>query len=282
MEEVIKYNGEIKQLNQDDIKILVDAGIIPKDTPKAQVELFARNCFEKGLSPFSKQIHLIPRQSNTGTKYTHQTSIDGYRAIADRTGKYAGNDDYIFDDGKTEFEMINSGKKKPTTATATIYKVVGGVRCPFTATARWEEYYPGAKLGFMWDKMPFLMLGKCAESLALRKGFPENLGGVYTNEEMMQADIIIEPEPVKEVKTEKTINEQASEMFKPQNGGLDQGIYDKINLAKTNAELKKVWELIPEKDRPSYQDKFTLRKNIIAANKNKKEEVFDKTNPLNV
>jgi hypothetical protein len=116
-----------------------------------------------------------------------QTGIDGYRLIADRTGQYAGSDDYTFDFNQTQYEHMMGGKKEPTTATVTVHKIVQGHRVPFTATAAWNAYYPGDKMGFMWKKMPHLMLGKCAEALALRKAFPAELSGVYTREEMEQA-----------------------------------------------------------------------------------------------
>lgn len=149
-----------------------------------ELQLFLYQAKRTGLDPLSRQIHFVKRQD----KGTIQTAIDGYRLIADRTGKLAGSDDYVFDEGMTQFQHIASGRKQPITATVTVWKHVNGERCPFTATARWEEYFPGEKQGFMWKKMPYLMIGKCAEALALRKAFPAELSGVFTNEEMMQAD----------------------------------------------------------------------------------------------
>ena len=113
--------------------------------------------------------------------------IDGYRSIADRTGLYAGSDDYVFD----YINQDGSISKEPVKATATVYKLVGGIRCPFVASARMSEYKPkDVNMQFMWNKMPNLMLGKCSESLALRKAFPNELSGTYTDEEMQQADVI--------------------------------------------------------------------------------------------
>jgi len=136
-----------------------------------ELGLFLTVCKHHKLDPFTRQIHFVKRAG----KGTIQTGIDGFRTIAERTGSYAGNDDPVFDD-----------EAKPTKATVTVWKIVNGTRCPFTATARWSQYYPKGQ-GFMWDKMPHLMLGKCAEALALRKAFPEALSGLYSDDEMEQA-----------------------------------------------------------------------------------------------
>tara|TARA_R110000787_G_scaffold56326_3_gene129546 strand:+ start:98 stop:919 length:822 start_codon:yes stop_codon:yes gene_type:complete len=148
-----------------------------------ELKLFLYQCSRTGLDPLSRQIHFIKR----GGKATIQTGIDGFRAIAERTGKYAGNDDYLFNNDMTMFDMLKAKMAHPITATSTVHKIVGGVKVSFAATAIWEAYCPQGGEGFMWKKMPYLMLGKCAEALALRKAFPNDLSGVYTDDEMQQA-----------------------------------------------------------------------------------------------
>ena len=137
-----------------------------------ELKLFLHVADKSGLDALSKQIYFIKR----GGKMTIQTAIDGFRSIADRTGQYVGSNDPVF----------TGNGKNPEKATVTVSKVVQGVVGEFTASARWTEYYPD-KNSFMWDKMPHTMLGKCAEALALRKAFPQQLSGLYTGDEMAQA-----------------------------------------------------------------------------------------------
>lgn len=146
---------------------------VAKGATDDELKLFLVVAARTGLDPFTRQIHFVKR----GSQAVHQTGIDGYRAIAERTKTLAGIDDAIYN---TESEP------HPNKATVTVYRLIDGQRIAFTASARWSEYVPNAGLDFMWQKMPYLMLGKVAEALALRKAFPNDLSGLYTHEEMAQ------------------------------------------------------------------------------------------------
>ena len=153
-----------------------------------ELKLFLYQAQRTGLDPLSNQIYFIKR----GGRGTIQTGIDGLRTIAARTGEYCGNDDPVYEE-----TAIEGGAWKPTKATVTVYRMVGGQRCAFSASARWEEYWPGPKFD-IWQKMPYLMLGKCAEALSLRKCFPRELSGIYAEEEMQQdrkPNVSLPPEP---------------------------------------------------------------------------------------
>jgi len=137
-----------------------------------------------GLDPMVRQIYMVKRWNKAAGRdiATAQTGIDGYRLVADRTERYAPGREPTFQ-YDTEGNLYS--------ATAYIKKLVGGAWHEIAATAIWEEYKQmdsKGNLTMMWRKMPHLMLGKCAEALALRRAFPAELSGIYTADEMAQAD----------------------------------------------------------------------------------------------
>lgn len=140
----------------------------------AELRLFLFDCQRRGVHPLDKLLHFTKR----GGKYTPVTSIDFMRSQAAMTGEMAGSDDAIFVDA------LDGGH--PESAMVTVYRLTQGQRFAYSATARWSEYCPDNAP--MWRRMPHTMLGKCAEALALRKAFPQQLAGLYSREEMDQAD----------------------------------------------------------------------------------------------
>jgi phage recombination protein Bet len=135
-----------------------------------ELAAFFRECHRRGVHPLDKLI--IPTAFGSGDRrrLTFITTIDYLRSRADATGLYCGNDDAEFDEDDN--------------ATVTVWKLVQGQRCAFTATARIDEY---AQDSPTWKRMKRTMIAKCAEALALRKAFPQQLGGLYTRDEMEQA-----------------------------------------------------------------------------------------------
>lgn len=206
-----------------------------KDCTNDEFLLFIEVAKRTGLDPFSRQIYAIKR----GSKMVIQTSIDGYRLIADRGGNYAGNDEAVF---------FHNPEGLLIRATAKVWKFVNGQRCDFTATAVWDEYVQldsQGKVTKMWADKPYIMLAKCAEAQALRKAFPADLSGIYTHEEMMQADVI--PTTVAATSTKKRKEEpEILELIAPVTEPLNdvQGFVTKEQLALIT-ELKKAAKFTP-------------------------------------
>lgn len=177
-----------------------------------ELKLFMYTCARTGLDPMARQIYAIKRNTKRGPVMTIQTGIDGYRLIADRTGKYAGSD---------EPQFVPEGNDRK--AIVTVYKMVEGTRCPFVGVAYWSEYRPDNG-NQMWEKMPRTMLAKCAEALALRKAFPNELSGLYTKEEMDQASdsevgpptvVMTEPKAISHAELPPAIEAQQEPTYEP-------------------------------------------------------------------
>lgn len=156
----------------------------------ADLAVFLHQCQRTGLDPFSRQIYMIGRGTKNGMRYTIQTGIDGYRLIADRadarSGGHHGYEDTLWcgEDGVWRDVWID--RRPPTAAKVCVVRDLQR----FSAVALMSEYCQTDRQGKptpMWQKMPATMLAKCAEALALRKAYPQDLSGIYTTEEMAQA-----------------------------------------------------------------------------------------------
>lgn len=174
----------------------------PEDVFLAMVEI-ART---RGLDPLARQIGVI----KFGGQWQVMTTIDGYRALAEKTGHYAGSDEPVFTMSGQRIGNKQTGITRPDSASVTVYKLLNGHRYPFTATVYWEEY-AGQNV---WLTKPRTMLAKVAESHALRKAFPSVLSGMYVDGEMDQLAIeasgtVREASPGA-IETSATINEQPS------------------------------------------------------------------------
>lgn len=179
------------------IQLLKDT--VCKGATNDELRLFVEVCNLKQLNPFAKQIYAIKRWDPTVGRevMTYQTGIDGFRLIAERTGNYQGQEAPMWcgRDGNWVDAWLESGP--PLAAKATVYRK--GFAKPLTRIALYVEYVQLKKDGtgttVMWKKMPASQLYKCAESLALRAAFPEELSGLHTSDEMGQADNAPEEPP---------------------------------------------------------------------------------------
>ena len=168
--------------SEDQLKLIRDT--ICKGADQNEFALFMYTCKHLGLNPLLRQIHAVKRWDSKLQREAMaiQTGVDGYRLIAERTKKYAPGREPTF---------INDSNGALVSATAYVKKLVGGEWHEVAATAYYAEYVQTTKEGkpnSMWARMPHSQLAKCAETLALRRAFPNDTAGVYSDEEMEQAD----------------------------------------------------------------------------------------------
>ena len=207
-----KAHHLMREYSQDQISLIKRTLL---DTPNAtftqdELALFINQCKRTGLDPFTRQIYATKHKD----KVSIQATIDGLRLIAERSQKYAGQTRPVFfdKDGK-EFRVWPKSIGLPYACEVGVLR--HDFKEPVYAIAIFDEYaqknYKG-ELGFMWAKMPALMIAKVAEALALRRAFPNDLSGIYSSEEISQ-DPPKEVEP--KLETVEVVIDDLPENYRP-------------------------------------------------------------------
>lgn len=175
------------------------ANLYPGANPNSLAMVF-EYCKARSLDPLKKPVHIVPmyiEDKTTGQSAMRDVIMPGIqemRTTAARTNAYAGQDPVVLgpmikvpvtnaEDAPDNVNTI----EVPQYAEVTVYKLVQGKRYAFTHREYFLEAVARKRSGLineMWQKRPIGQLSKCAEAGALRKAFPEELGGEYAAEEM--------------------------------------------------------------------------------------------------
>lgn len=240
-----------------------------KGATDAELQFFLCVCVRTGLDPFMKQIYSIPRSGQR----TIQVSIDGSRSIADKTNRYMPG-------RKSSFEYTPKGEL--LSATSYVKKLADdGSWHEIEAEANWSEYNPGNNP--IWKKMPRTMLAKCAEALALRKAFPSHLSGIYTKEEMDQADsndINVKPlYTIKDSKKEEPLDGDQLYQIRACVDSLDKETQENFFSYLKKKCNTDILEMIPSKDFEHIYNLLKVRLDAAKKAKQKEEAKIEEIKP---
>lgn len=256
---------------------------VAKEATDTELKLFLHQCKRTGLDPFSRQIYFI----KLAGKPTMQSSIDGFRLIAERSGKYQGQTIPLYMTSDGAWVEVWNETGYPVAAKVGVYR--SDFKEPLYGIAKWTSYVPmyNGKVGNMWAKMPEVMLAKVAEALALRKAFPNDLSGLYAAEEMQQATaeptvrvmkhiqhdedepvVVLDDPAIHEVKGDEELPERELPLVRTVDEYKEDVVryLGQMNLPnKTKAQVQKsVWDTVKLEWSPENVEEIAGRLSVIA------------------
>ena len=160
----------------DEYKALVRRQFAEQSLADADLAKLKHICLSKGLDPLSGDVHCIKR----GGKVSIEVSVHGLLKMC--ASQMAGSETLWFD-SKGNGNQIWLQEGNPAGCMVKLWR--RGCSQPFIATALMADYNTGRS---MWKNLPVRMIEKVATAQCLRLGFADLAGGLYSPEEMPEAD----------------------------------------------------------------------------------------------
>lgn len=163
-----------QQYSPEELKLITE--VVAKNATPEELKMFLYRCKLMGLNPLKPgHVHFVKYKNRKTGEWGPGTiiiGIDGFRSRAAATGKHSG----------TKRGVLRDEKNKCFGAWAEVY------RRDWSHPAREEVSLAEYNTGYeMWARMPETMIKKVAEVAALRMAFADDLGGMYSDDEMAQA-----------------------------------------------------------------------------------------------
>ncbi len=186
--EIVRYetdNGTAVQVTEQDVRDLLQAGGQAADNVSAsEIKAFLRLCQAQRLNPFTRDAYIVKYGSSPATIITGK---EAFTKRASRNPRYRGMQAGITvlgrDGGlhRRDGSMLLDGE---ALAGGWCKVFVEGYENPMFEEVSFREYSTGKG---NWARIPATMIRKVAITHALREAFPEDLAGLYGEEEMSRA-----------------------------------------------------------------------------------------------
>lgn len=193
--ELVKYsldNGQDIEVTEQDVRDLLSAsGQVAQNVTAQEIKTFMRLCQAQRLNPFTKDAYIVKYGNSPATIITGK---EAFTKRAFRHPKFRGMEagvTIIGTDGRLhrrDGSLLLVGEKL---VGGWCRVCIDGYEKPMFDEVSIGEYSTGKG---NWQRIPATMIRKVAITHALREAFPEDLGGLYGEEEMDQAEYE-EPQP---------------------------------------------------------------------------------------